>query len=233
MLSPSFFQRLTCAALLMAVLPVAQAANGIVTDASGTYEEVRFYTPGTADIPTQTGTVLYSSDLCSGTNVCASGLQFTSQYAGTFAAYGFDAAAANSLTSQSLITARQGLGVLGQSSTGTLGTDTAVDAQEYLTFAFSSKATVIGFQLFDVNGQALASTQAVHVIVDEMDYTLPGGSLTQALTGKSFTFVGSDASYYVGAVRLATAVPENSTATLMGLGLVGLGAAARRRRTPH
>lgn len=229
------FARLTSLCVLACAWSLAHAGNGIVTDALGTYEEVRFYTPGTADIPLRSGTPDLGPNLCQNgagpAEVCAQGLVFGTQTAGQLLTYGYDDVAPVSLVAQSLGTSQHGLGVITQNTAGQLSTDQPVDSGQYLNLAFEKATTILGFVLFDVHGQTLGTNTRVHLIVDEMDYTLTGANgLSTPITGQTFTLVGGSDAYYLGAVRLAAAVPEPSTWALMGVGLLGLAFQSRRRR---
>jgi hypothetical protein len=222
--------RFACLTALAIAAPWAQAS--IVSDASGTYEEVRFYTPASSSVSTTQGNAETGSDLCAGSNVCASGLLFDSVTAGQIVTYGDSSTSADSLVNQNLSASYAGLGVITQNSQGVLSTDTAINQGEYLSLYFQQPVTVLGFVFFDVNNQSFASGTTISLIVDEVTYKLSASDTTllSSIKGQEFTFVGGETAYYLGAVKLAAAVPEPGTWALSAIGLLGLAAVRRRHR---
>ncbi|TAK95300.1 MAG: PEP-CTERM sorting domain-containing protein [Aquabacterium sp.] len=223
--------------LLACAWPLTHAAeaSSLVSTPDGSYEELRFYTPGDS-IPTNVGAAQGSSNLCtSGANagqVCAETLGFQSITAGLVTSYGYAETASTPVVYQNLSPAHAGLGVAALNGAA-ISTDTSIDQAEGISLLFANPVSVLGFTFFDVNHQAFApgSAPTIQLIVDERNYTLNAAdtSLLSSIKGKEFTLLGGATSYYLGAVRIA-AVPEASTWALMGLGLVGIGLAARRQR---
>lgn len=225
-------------ALLVCAWPLAHAADSssVVSTPDGSYEELRFYTPGDS-IPTNVGTAQGGSNLCtSGAHagqVCAETLGFQSITAGLVTSYGYAETASTPVVYQNLTPSYSGLGVAALNGAA-ISTDTSIDQAEGISLLFTNPVNVLGFTFFDVNHQAFApgSAPTIQLIVDERNYTLNAAdtSLLSSIKGKEFTLLGGATSYYLGAVRIA-AVPEASTWALMGLGLVGIGLTARRQRS--
>ncbi|MBI5926228.1 MAG: PEP-CTERM sorting domain-containing protein [Aquabacterium sp.] len=223
---------------LVCAWPLAHAADtsAIVNTPNGAYEELRFYTPGSS-IPTNVGSAQGSSNLCtSGANagqVCAETLGFQSITAGLVTSYGYSETAATPVMYQNLTPSYAGLGVASLNGAG-ISSDTSVDQAEGFSLLFANPVEVLGFTFFDVNHQAFApgSAPTLQLIVDEHNYTINAAdtSLLSSIKGKEFTLLGGATSYYLGAVRIAAAVPEASTWAFMGLGLAGIVLARRRQR---
>lgn len=215
------------------MLPSAHAA-GFGTNAQGAYEELRFYTPATGAILTDTGTVDQGAYACDASRVCATGLRYVSQVAGAVTAYGYVNGAAGSLTIQTLTPGHTGLGTVSLDAQGQILGSAAVDQGETLTLFFAQPTRLVGFDFFTTQQQAFApdDTTPIRVMVDERIYTLSAGQAAQTtLVGSEFTFLGGSTSYYLGAVRVAaTPVPEADGLAMMALGLVGVAVITTRAR---
>lgn len=212
------------AAMALAMSAAAGHASGFVSSASGTLEEIRFYTPGSTEVGTDVG-VVEGSDGCTSANVCDGRLGFSSSYGGSFGAFGY--ALSDGLTFQGLTSARNGLGVV---TSANVGSDQGVDDGESLMLLFDRPATIVEFVFFDVNGNPYTDT--VTLLAEERQIELtPGQALRSPITVSEFTFVGGkQPPFFLGAIRLAAPVPEAGTLTLMAGGLLGVALAVRLRR---
>lgn len=211
---------------------VTAHASGIVTTATGAYEEIRFHSPGSTDIATDVGIPLEGSSLCGANVICASGLGFQSSVAGQIAAFGYVESAPGSLTRQDLSREQAGLGAVSLEGSDQVSSDGAIDQGESLTLFFQRPTEVVGFVFFDAQNQAFQpSSPSIRLLVDERVYELPAASaFPLSIQGTEFTFVGGPTAYYLGAVRIAAPVPEASTLLSMGLGLAAVAAVTARRR---
>lgn len=229
--SPSIARRFLASALILGAGATAHA-SGIVTTATGAYEEIRFHSPGSTAVSTDVGTPIEGASLCGANVICASGLTFQSSVAGQVTAFGYVESAPSSLTHQDLSRAQAGLGAVSLEGSDQISSDGAVDQGESLTLFFERPTEVVGFVFFDAQNQPfLPSSPAIRLLVDERVYELPAGAASPvSILGTEFTFVGGATSYYLGAVRVAAPVPEASTLLSMGLGLAGVAAIAARRR---
>ena len=221
--------RLACLAALASVGALAHAADA-------GHEEIRFYLPGETGIATRAGAAADGVDVCSDAgngDVCAyAGLNFASDTAGLLATYSWAETETAPLTYQTLSSPFSGLGV--KAADGLPGAAQTIDQGEGLSLLFANPVEVLGFTFFDVNHQVFGPQggTTIQLIVDEHRYTLNAGdtSLLSSIKGREFSLLGGSTSYYLGAVRIAAAVPEAGTWALMGLGLLGVGMAVRRQR---
>ncbi|MCH8181222.1 MAG: PEP-CTERM sorting domain-containing protein [Proteobacteria bacterium] len=239
---PSPLSALCLSALLLGLSQAPAHAGGISVQADGSaVETLRFYTPASDTVSTDIGSPLAGGDVCSdadhAADVCAPGLGFASQVAGTVSVYSvFDGALPAQqvpLVYQNLLQSQAGLGVSTPIGGERLGDDPAIGGTEGLSLFFARPTLVVGFEFFDAQQQAFLPGTTVRLLVDEQVYDIPAdqaGSLS--ITGTEFTFLGGSRSYTLGAVKLAApaAVPEPGTMALAGLGLLGVVLARSRTR---
>lgn len=231
------------ATALLALAPHASAATpGLVQGANGWYEDIRFFTPDTAEVPTRVGTYTSSP---------FGELKVDSVTAGAVRFWGRELVkeggiitnATPSLPSQTLDLNWMGLGV---------GSDKLINPNETLAGIFNQQVDMVGLTIFVRGPQlpdiafmqdgvpwwlskgATAATPGLQVI-----QTSPASGVTQLqlwfsqpYQTSSFTLTGSNAAYHLGAVQIA-AVPEPGTVAMAVTGLMVVGwAAARRRQRP-
>lgn len=230
------------ATALLALAPHASAATpGLVQGANGWYEDIRFFTPGTAEVPTRVGV---------DTGAAWGEMAFTSVTAGTvrawssvFEAPGSAVEIAQLIPVQSLDAPWQGLGV---DSNG------LIDPDESVSLFFDADIDLVGLTIF-VRGSTLPSISFMDDVANitlstglsgvypgvQVIQTSPASGVTQLqlwfsqpYQTSSFTLTGSNAAYHLGAVQIA-AVPEPGTVAMAVTGLMVVGwAAARRRQRP-
>jgi hypothetical protein len=227
------------ATALLAVAPMASAATpGLVQGANGWYEDIRFFTPDTAEVPTRVGV---------DTGAAWGEMAFTSVTAGTVRAWSSVFEAPGSIVEieqlipvQSLSASWQGLGV---ASNG------LIDPNEGLSLMFDRQVDLIGLTLF-VRGNVMPDVEFIDdgasmflTLGAQPSYpglqviqSSPVGGVTQLqlwfaqpYQTEFFTLSGRNAAYHLGAVQIA-AVPEPGTVAMAVTGLMVVGWAAARRR---
>ena len=247
--SSAFSQR--CAALLLtaAASPAALAAYGYgtVDDGPGgnpavTYEQVRFYSPTTATFPTYKDTDLSTTDYCSGSGSdCGASLVFNTSLGGDLTATAAVGSGAGWVY-QDLSPGYGGLGVVGFSGFDRRGKpklsgDEEIDRYEVLTLSFAQQVSIVGFHFFEGDHSGTDWGDKAWLEVDGNGWqrlnlapNYVTNDPTKWLTGTTFSFKRDNQDFYLGAVKIATPVPEPH-AVLLGVAALGvLGAAGRRRR---
>lgn len=239
------------ATALLALAPHASAATpGLVQGANGWYEDIRFFTPGTAEVPTRVGVATPSGCAAYG---CGDELSFNTVTAQTLSVAGYELLAPGSsdVVSQPDVIQSYGSGFDWQG----LGVgDRWVGSNEGLQLRFTNSVDLVGLTVF-YSGQL---PPAFDLVIEETNFALittaptngfqRQGSITQLGGGinqiqwwffdqpfstSSFDLMGTGGSaYHLGAVQIA-AVPEPGAVAMAVTGLMVVGwAAARRRQRP-
>lgn len=232
-------------AAVLAFSPIASAATpGLVQGANGWYEDIRFFTPDTATVPTRFGVE---------TAPGSGELAFTTVTAGTILGWGDQLASSTSPVSvgfldvlQSTSAAWQGLGV---------GPNGLIDPDESLSLVMPPKTEIglVGMTVFfqgnvtpdikvlDFDGPWIRLNSGSQALLPGLTTTITPVSndvqqlqfwFAQPYQTSLLTISGSNSAYHLGAVQIA-AVPEPGTVAMAVTGLMVVGwAAARRRKQP-
>lgn len=239
----------------------AQAVPVNIGSSNGlTWELLRFAGPDSpadatfgAGVRTKIGVV--PGDYCAGADEnCGTAMSFATRLGGALMVGASDDAdgAVNTtlgLALQELASPRGGLGVVSRSAAGAVSGHHEINRGDALTLVFANTVRLAGLRLArdgdaDPNvgtatfGLAIdGGTVQRHTLQDQLWW---GDNST--LAGQRFTFSHINADYHLGAIEIvgaaataasaAAAVPEPQGTALLLLGLVALGAVARRRR-PH
>ena len=228
----------------------AQAAFGIGTDGSLTWEQVRFYAPSggsnstyAGGQPTYYGAV--GSDVCSGSDTCGEPMTFATSIGGALSVTATDDGngainTTNGIVYQDISPDYGGLGVVSQNANGGLTGGDEINNGDTLTLSFANRVKIVGFHFWDKDHQAYDLNSG-----DQFGLSIDGGATQfkslsnfpwygagSTLVGNSFTFSYKNEDYYLGAIKIAAvpAVPEPQTYALMLAGMAAVGFMARRRR---
>jgi hypothetical protein len=249
-------QVVRCVAALVAVLasPAALAAYGYGTvdvDGAGgnpavTYEQVRFYTPGTSSFPTYVGSV--TPDYCGGSGGnCGEPMTFGTGIGGMLTATATIINAGsktNGIVYQDLSPGYGGLGVVGltpgkRGGGYKISGDDEIDRYDVLTLSFAQQVSVVGFHFFEGDHSGTDWGDKAWLEVDGNGWqrlnlapNYVTNDPTKWLTGTTFSFKRDNQDFYLGAVKIATPVPEPH-AVLLGVAALGVLGAAVRRREPR
>lgn len=220
-------------AAALAFVSVAQSATpGVVQGPMGWYEDIRFYTPATADVPVREGTPITVYDLFP-----AMTFQTSTQGKLTVDSWDFAADWSAEIV-QTLSPAYRGLGA---------GANGMVDSHETLHLQFNSATTprrvdLVGLELFftssltsvDLLFGELPTTLSIHnatvTTVDGITRAQWRFSQPYSSTTGEFTLSNSQGAYYLGGVQVA-AVPEPESIALLLAGVAVVGATTLRRRS--
>lgn len=224
-------------AAALAFVSVAQSATpGVVQGPLGWYEDIRFHSPATADVPTRVGTPgwwLNEQDPYLSFQTSTQGVLTVDSW--DFTANDGDGALAAVV--QTLSPAYRGLGA---------GANGVVDSHETMHLMFNSttaprRVDLVGLELFFTS-----SLTSVDLYFGELPTTLHIGQATVTTMGDvtraqwwfaqpyasdngEFTLANGQGAYYLGSVQVA-AVPEPESIALLLAGVAVVGAAALRRR---
>jgi len=237
--------------LALAAMGAGAASYGLNTLGSLHYEQVRFYNPPVVGDPLYVGS-LAGTDYCAGVDNCGSSMSFNTYYGGTLKATASDDAngvinKTNAVVYQDLSPLLGGLGV-GSTTVDTKGKTVLTGSNpdeinwgDALTLTFAKTVTVVGFHFFDGDHTLTNPGETAMISIDGGAWnTISLASYVTAdkskwLTGKSFSFKVSGNKncyddFYLGAIKITSAIPEPAHYALMMAGLLCVGGVSARRR---
>jgi len=223
-------------AAALTFVSVAQSATpGVVQGPMGWYEDIRFYSPATADVPVRQGTAITLSTVIGD----FSAMRFQTATQGALMVDSWDRTAQWSTPIvQTLDPTYRGLGA---------GTNGIVDSNESMHLMFNSGAAsrsvdLVGLELFfavaPTNITLMFGELGKGLSLDQATLSTAGGLtraqwwFAQPYTSSmgEFTLQVGQGSYYLGSVQVA-AVPEPESIALLLAGVAVVGATTLRRRS--
>jgi hypothetical protein len=215
-------------AALAAMLAVGSAQAVTQTASNGFQYELLDFSGSSSSLLVPTNTA--ACDIAFSSDFRCDPMKFTGGLGGELVVTALD----SSVVYQDLPQGTRGLGVVS-------GPDSSskpwISGTEELTLTFANMVNLVGYHVYQ-RDDAQGSPDQFKVRVDGGNWVYRSfASLVFStsdqywLTGKTFSFMAADnEKFYVGAVKITSAIPEPQTYALMlaGLGVVGL--AARRRR---
>jgi PEP-CTERM motif len=217
-------------------------SDGSGGNAAITYEQLRFYTPGSSTFPTYYGQAV--PDLCAGAGAeCGEPMTFDTSFGGQLVATAYDGSTrTNGIVYQDLSPSFGGLGVVSARTTGSGDTringSDEINRSDVLTLTFAQQVNVVGFHFFEGDHSSTDSGDRAWLRIDggawqhlSLSPNYVTNDPSQWYSGSVFDFRRANQDFYLGAVKITSAIPEPQTYALALVGLALIGSSLRRRRS--